>query len=150
MWMLPRRQGSAVKKENRMLRLLGALLRMSGEIAVVESVTQAVRSLAIDAALAALAGMCGISVLGCLAAALWIWGDAHYGPVMAPLMVAGMFAVLALAGLLALARPKRRGGSKARHAVRVASDQALQPVKLMGAAARGFVQGLAGETPSRP
>ena len=133
-----------------MFRLLGAVLRMSGEIAVIESIAQTVRSMAIDAVLAILMALSAIAALGCLAASLWIWGQGAYGPIVAPLLVAGMFVALALVALLAIARPRRRKGGRTRRAVRVASDQALEPVRLMGAAARGFVQGLAGDTSARP
>ena len=132
-----------------MFRLLGAVLRMSGEIAVVESIAQTARNLAIDAALSVVAGISALAMIGCLAASLWIWGENHYGPVIAPLLVAGMFLLLALVGVLAMARPKRRSRRRTRHAVKAAGDQALQPVRLAGAAARGFVQGLAGEPASR-
>jgi fatty acid desaturase len=132
-----------------MFRLLASVLRMTGEIAVVESIAQTVRSLAIDAALAMLAGLAAIGVIFCLAASLWIWGQGAYGPVIAPLLVAGMLAVLALIAILAMARPKRRKSTSTRRAVRRASDQALEPVRLAGAAARGFVQGLAGEPAPR-
>lgn len=133
-----------------MFRLLGAVLKMSGEIAVVESIAQTVRTVAIDAILAMLMAMSAFAAVGCLAASLWIWGQSAYGPVIAPLLVAGMFIGLAFVVLLIIARPKRRKGGRTRRAVRVASDQALEPVRLMGAAARGFVQGLAGENAARP
>jgi fatty acid desaturase len=132
-----------------MFRLLASVLRMTGEIAVVESIAQTVRGLAIDAALAAIAGLAAIAMLACLAASLWIWGEAAYGPIIAPLLVAGALAVIALVCVLAMARPKRRKTTSTRRAVRAASDQALEPVRLAGAAARGFVQGLAGEPAHR-
>jgi hypothetical protein len=122
---------------------------MTGEIAVVESIAQTVRSLAIDAVLAIFAGFACIGVIGCLAASLWIWGQGAYGPVIAPLIVAGMFAVMTLVAMLAMARPKHRKTTSTRRAVRAASDQALEPVRLAGAAARGFMQGLTGEPVSR-
>jgi fatty acid desaturase len=133
-----------------MFRLLASVLRMTGEIAVVESIAQTVRSLAIDAVLAVLSFLAVLGVVACLAASLWIWGQGVYGPIVAPLLVAGMFAVLALMAGLVMARPKRRKTASTRRAVRAASDQALQPVRLAGAAARGFLQGLAGETLPRP
>ena len=133
-----------------MFRLLASVLRMTGEIAVVESIAQTVRSLAIDAVLAVLSFLAVLGVIACLAASLWIWGQGVYGPIVAPLLVAGMFAVLALMAGLVMARPKRRKTASTRRAVRAASDQALQPVRLAGAAARGFLQGLAGETVPRP
>ena len=124
-----------------MFRLLGTVLRMTGEIAVVESISQTLRNLAIDAVVAAVMALATVCVIGCLAASLWIWGVAAYGPIIAPLLVAGMFAVLAIIAVLILAR----NTASTRRAVRAASDQALEPVRLMGAAARGFVQGLSGD-----
>ena len=128
-----------------MIRLLGTVLRMTGEIAVVESISQTLRNLAIDEVVAAVMAFATVCVIGCLAASLWIWGVAAYGPIIAPLLVAGMFAVLAIIAVLILARPRRRNTASTRRAVRAASDQALEPVRLMGAAARGFVQGLSGD-----
>jgi fatty acid desaturase len=132
-----------------MFRLLGSVLRMTGEIAVVESIAQTVRSLAIDAVLALFAALALIGVIGCLAASLWVWGQGAYGPIIAPLMVAGMLTLLALVALLAMARPRHRKSASTRRAVRKASDQALEPVRLAGAAARGFLQGLTGEPAAR-
>jgi hypothetical protein len=128
-----------------MFRLVSALLRMTGEIAVIESVRAAIRAVAINLALVSLAGFFSLAILGCLSASLWIYADGRWGAVVAPLVVAGMLAVLCGVAMLAVAKPWQRRTSSARRAVRAASDQALEPVRLLGAAAHGFMQGLAGE-----
>jgi type VI protein secretion system component VasK len=134
-----------------MFRLVAALLRMTGEIAVIESVRQAVRTIAVDIILSVLAVVTSVAIIGCLAASLWIYADQRYGAVAAPLIVAGMLAILCIIAMLAVARPWRRAAktSSTRRVVRAAGDQALEPVRLLGAAAHGFVRGLAGEDVSR-
>jgi len=137
-------------KDSIMFRLIAAMVRMTGEVAVVESVAQILRSLAIDVALASLAALSGTGVIACLAVSLWIWGREVYGPIIAPLLVAAMLALLGLAGAIAIARPRRRGYLRAQRVAAAASDQAIEPVRLIGAAARGFMQGLAGGSLRRP
>lgn len=133
-----------------MFRLVAALMRMTGEIAVIESVRQAVRTIAINVVLVVLAVFSSIAIIGCLSASLWIYADARYGAVIAPLIVAGMLAALCIVAMLAVARPwQRKKTTTTRRAVRAAGDQALEPVRLLGAAAHGFMRGLAGEDVSR-
>ena len=86
---------------------VSALLATGGVNHLQASITR----LVVVAACAALAAVMMLGVLGCLAAALWIYTLPSLGPVGAPLVVAGAFLIVTLI-LVAIACRVRRPGRR--------------------------------------
>jgi hypothetical protein len=138
------------RRTNSMFRLLATFLRITEELAVIETVAASARRLALQAALGVAAALLATVAAGCLVAAAWIWALHRIGPVGAPLLVALLLAMgcgaLVLIMNAAWRRPTTRRPRQVLHA---AEREALAPMRLLSAAARGFLLGLAGQDAPR-
>jgi hypothetical protein len=129
-----------------MFRIIGSFLRLAEELALMDSLAQTLRALFISLALGFAALLLFLAAAACGLAALWIWALGPFGPVGAPALVAATILVLSLIMLAAMGRVWNGGARrKSRKAARMSADSAMQPGRLLSAAARGFMVGLNGD-----
>jgi uncharacterized membrane protein YedE/YeeE len=118
------------------------------QLAVVEEVTSAVRRLVTYACLAVVAGVLLIAAVFCASDSLWLWADERVGMVLAPLVVAGVLAAVALLTLIVMMVSQRAARkTRARRASHAVQEIAQAPRRLLTAAAEGFLNGLANGSP---
>jgi hypothetical protein len=130
-----------------MLRLVASFIAFAEQLAVLDVAANMARRLVIYIVVMTLVTLLMVASAACGAASLWLWADGRFGPVQAPLVVAGVLLALALvllAGLALQQRAVRRARSA--RASRAVQDMALAPGRLLQLAAQGFLAGLA----SRP
>ena len=132
-----------------MFRLVSAVLRMAEELAIIDSAARTVRVLLIQAGLGLAAGLLALAAISCGLAGLWMWALLHYGTILAPLIVAGTLLLATLIVLIIMARVGR-SKRRPRTVATAARNSVLEPMRLMTAAAHGFLQGLSGENVRRP
>jgi cbb3-type cytochrome oxidase subunit 3 len=127
-----------------MLRLIRSLMVFAEQLAMIEEAANAMRRLVLHACLAVGAAFLLFCSVACAAAGLWIWADRRFGPVHAPLLVALVFAALALC-LVATMVFSRRAARRTRadRAARAVTDLANAPMRLLDTALQGFLAGLA-------
>ena len=120
-----------------MLPVLSTLLQVLELRALVDHAARAARRLMLQAALAAVASMLALAACGCAAAAGWQWALPRFGPVGAPLVVAGSFALACCALLMwiLLLQPRTP---------RATAAAGFDPLQVLAAAAVGFGRGLSG------
>jgi len=107
--------------------ILPALLATGG----VNHLQAAITRLIVVALCATLAAVMMLGVLGCLAAALWIYALPCLGPVGAPLVVAGAFLILTLILVAIACRIRRPGRRKAAAAPAAAASMAPELARIL-------------------
>jgi hypothetical protein len=134
-----------------MLRIIRSLLVFAEQLAIMDEIASAVRRVVVFSCVMIFAGLLVLASIVCALASLWVWADERFGPVRAPLLVASVLVVAALAivtiGLVSQRMTRR---SKAARMSRAVQDLALAPRRLVATAAEGFLNGLAsGSAPSK-
>ena len=133
-----------------MLRIFRSLLMFAEQLAVVDEVTSAVRRLVTYACLSLVAGALLVAAVFCAGDSLWLWADERVGMVLAPLVVAGVLAAVAVLTLIAMMVSQRVArNSRARRVSHAVQDMAEAPRRLLAAAAEGFLNGLANGSSAR-
>jgi len=126
-----------------MLRLVRSFIAFAEQIAVLDALVAAARRLAAFAVLSFAVAVLALASTGCAIASFWIWAARHWGPVIAPLLVAAILAVVALiiVGFMAAAQRRARR-NRAERTAQAVQGLAQAPTRLLTLAAQGFLAGL--------
>ena len=127
-----------------MLRILRSIIVFAEEIALMDAAAGLVRRTALYIGLGIVMLMLILVIAACGITSLWLWADIRFGPVQAPLIVAGALFALVLVMLIIVALTQRR----ARKSRAIRTSEALQgfaqaPGRLASTALQGFLAGFA-------